>query len=169
MRCNRGSIPRLKASLPHTKTVHDSTGGGVVGMPDSKQLFDWEPVEGESRHATSSLAGKTLAPEVWMEAPTNHDRVPLQTLKIFRWGGFSAKVLYATCAGDAFALGLDEGPPTGSPSCPALLDPCDHPRRLLSGLGLTTNVLHNLWETIHRVQSVEMTLVEGLQAKALGV
>jgi hypothetical protein len=40
---------------------------------------------------------------------------------------------------------------------------------LLSGLGLTTDVLHNLWETIHRVQSVEMTLVEGLQAKALGV
>ena len=84
MRCNRGSIPRLKASLPHTKTVHDSTGGGVLGVPDCEQLFDREPVEGESRHAMSSLAGKTLAPEVWMEAPTNLDRVALQTLKVFR-------------------------------------------------------------------------------------
>jgi hypothetical protein len=104
-----------------------------------------------------------------MEAPTNLDRVAFQTLKVRRRNGVSAKVLNAPCAGNAFGLGLDERPPTRSPSCPAPLDSCDHRCGLLSGLGLATNVPHHLREAIHRVQAVEMPLVEGLQAKPLGM
>ena len=169
MRYDHGAIPRLKASLPHTQTVHDSTRVGVLRMPDSEQFFDGKPVEGKSRHAASRLTGETPAPEVWMEAPTNLDRVAFQTLKVRRRNGVSAKVLNAPCAGNAFGLGLDERPPTRSPSCPAPLDSCDHRCGLLSGLGLATNVPHHLREAIHRVQAVEMPLVEGLQAKPLGM
>jgi hypothetical protein len=165
----RGAVPRLKASLPHTKTVHDSTGGCVLRLPDREQFFDGEPVECERRHAASGLTGQSLVPEIRMEAPSNLDGVSCETLEVFREGSVSAKVLDAPCTCDAFGLGLDEGPPTGSPRGPAPLHPGDHRRGLLSGFGLTTNVPHHLRETVHRIQSVEVTLVEGLQAKPLGV
>jgi len=138
-------------------------------MPDSEQIIDRQPVEGEGRHATSSLTGKTLAPKVRMEAPANLDGVAYETFEVFRWGCVSAEVLDAPRTCDAVALGFDESPPAGSPRCPAPLYPCDSRHGLLSGFGLTTNVSHHLRETIHRVQSVEMNVVEGLEAKPLGV
>ncbi len=169
MGCDRGAVPRLKAALPHTKTVHDSTRVCVLRVSDSEQFFDGKSLEGESRHAASSLTGKPLAPEVRVEAPANLDGVASETLEVFRWGGLSAKVLDAPCTCDSFGLGLDEGPPARSPRCPAPPHACDNRRRLVSGFGLTTNVPHHLRKTVHRVQSVEMMVVEGLKAKPLGV
>lgn len=167
--CDRCAVPCLKTSQSHAKAVHDSTGLCIVRVPYSDQLVDGKRVEGESRHAARGLTGKTLAPEVRMKAPADLDRVALETLEIFRRRGISAKVLDAPCTCDAFSLGLDEGPPTAPPHSPAPLHPCDHRCGLLPRLRLTTYVPHHLWKTVHRMQLVEMTLVEGLQAKPLGV
>ena len=126
VRCYCGAVPRLKASLPHSKPIHDSARVDVVWVPDREQLFDRKRLESERRHSTGGFTGYSPVPEVRVQAPSDLDRVAFETLKVFRWGCISAKVLDTSCSDYSFALLLDDGPPTGSPCCPSPFYTLDH-------------------------------------------
>ena len=101
-----------------------------------------------------------------MQSPANLEWVAPQAVQVVGKVGFATGVLNAASTSDTAACGVDEGPPTGTPSSPASLNSGNPGRGLFTCCRLATDIAHDFGDLVHCVHTVEMLLGNRLQTHA---